>query len=125
MRKIWLALAFLGFLSVQAHAQWKPVEGKIKTRWAEQVNPDNVLPEYPRPIMERAEWKNLNGLWEYAIIEKGSHTPTSFDGCRESAKEWESRRNWFIAVLLMFLLLGKEKKFFCTSEPLTGKPMFG
>ena len=74
MRKIWLALAFLGFLSVQAHAQWKPVEGKIKTRWAEQVNPDNVLPEYPRPIMERAEWKNLNGLWEYAIIEKGSHT---------------------------------------------------
>ena len=80
MRKIWLALAFLGFLSVQAHAQWKPVEGKIKTRWAEQVNPDNVLPEYPRPIMERAEWKNLNGLWEYAIIEKGSHTPTSFDG---------------------------------------------
>ncbi len=80
MRKIWLALAFLGFLSVQAHAQWKPVEGKIKTRWAEQVNPDNVLLEYPRPIMERAEWKNLNGLWEYAIIEKGSHTPTSFDG---------------------------------------------
>lgn len=80
MKKLWVALAFLGFLSVQTYAQWKPVEGKIKTRWAEQIKPDNVLPEYPRPIMERAEWKNLNGLWEYAIIEKGSHTPTAFDG---------------------------------------------
>ena len=30
--------------------------------------------------MERTEWKNLNGLWDYAIIEKGKHTPSVFDG---------------------------------------------
>ena len=30
--------------------------------------------------MERIEWKNLNGLWDYAIIEKGKHTPSVFDG---------------------------------------------
>ena len=67
-------------LSLGVNAQWKPVEDKIKTEWAEQVDPNNVLPEYPRPIMERSEWKNLNGLWNYAIIEKGQPMPTSFDG---------------------------------------------
>lgn len=80
MKKLWMVLALWGALAVQLHAQWKPVEGRISTQWSEQVNPDNVLPEYPRPIMERTEWKNLNGLWDYAIIEKGKHTPSVFDG---------------------------------------------
>ena len=74
MKKLWMVLALWGALAAQLHAQWKPVEGRISTQWSEQVNPDNVLPEYPRPIMERTEWKNLNGLWDYAIIEKGKHT---------------------------------------------------
>ena len=80
MKKLWMVLALWGALAAQLHAQWKPVEGRISTQWSEQVNPDNVLPEYPRPIMERTEWKNLNGLWDYAIIEKGKHTPSVFDG---------------------------------------------
>lgn len=80
MKKLWMVLALWGALAVQLHAQWKPVEGRISTQWSEQVNPDNVLPEYPRPIMERTEWKNLNGLWDYAIIEKGKYTPSVFDG---------------------------------------------
>lgn len=61
-------------------AQWAPAGDKIKTAWAEQVNPANVLPEYPRPIMERSEWKNLNGLWDYAITDVATATPASFDG---------------------------------------------
>ena len=48
-------------------AQWKPVGDKIKTPWAEKVDPANVLPEYPRPQMVRSQWVNLNGLWDYAI----------------------------------------------------------
>ena len=80
MKKLWMALALWGALAAQLHAQWKPVEGRISTQWSEQVNPDKVLPEYPRPIMERTEWKNLNGLWDYAIIEKGKHSPSVFDG---------------------------------------------
>lgn len=63
-----------------ANAQWKPVGDKIKTKWAEQINPAAVLPEYPRPAMERAEWKNLNGEWAYAIREKGGVEPAAFDG---------------------------------------------
>lgn len=80
MKKLWIALALAGVLAGQAQAQWKPVEGRIKTQWAEQVNPDNVLPEYPRPIMEREAWQNLNGLWDYAIIKKGAAVPEKFDG---------------------------------------------
>ena len=67
-------------LSLGVNAQWKPAGDKIMTEWASQVDPNNVLSEYPRPIMERGEWKNLNGLWNYAIIEKGQPIPVAFDG---------------------------------------------
>ncbi|MDO5571329.1 MAG: glycoside hydrolase family 2 TIM barrel-domain containing protein [Bacteroidales bacterium] len=67
-------------LSSGAFAQWKPAGDKIKTAWAEQINPKSVLPEYPRPLMERADWSNLNGEWEYAITPRGAHEPASFQG---------------------------------------------
>lgn len=67
-------------LALCAQAQWKPAGDKIKTQWAEQVNPKSVLPEYPRPLMERSEWQNLNGEWEYAIKPVGEVEPASFDG---------------------------------------------
>ena len=54
-------------LTLTVYAQWQPVGNEIKTPWAEDVNPENVLPEYPRPQMVRTEWLNLNGLWDYAI----------------------------------------------------------
>jgi beta-galactosidase/beta-glucuronidase len=60
--------------------EWKPAGDKIKTQWVEKVDPSNPLPEYPRPNMVRSEWKNLNGLWDYAILPKGSVMPFSFDG---------------------------------------------
>ena len=61
-------------------AQWKPMGDKIKTAWAEKIDPNNVLPEYPRPIMERDKWQNLNGLWDYAILPMGQQEPQTFDG---------------------------------------------
>ena len=44
------------------------------------MDPQNVLPEYPRPIMERQQWLNLNGLWDYAITKKDAPLPKTFDG---------------------------------------------
>ena len=44
-------------------AAWQAVDGPLKTRWAKDVSPANVLPEYPRPQMVRKDWLNLNGLW--------------------------------------------------------------
>ena len=49
---------------------WQPVPGNLITHWAEQVDPTCPLPEYPRPQMEREEWLNLNGLWNYAVTPK-------------------------------------------------------
>ena len=76
-----MLFATLCVLSVTAaFPQWQPAGDRIKTSWAENIDPENVLPEYPRPIMERDEWKNLNGLWQYAIVEKGAPIPTEFEG---------------------------------------------
>jgi beta-galactosidase/beta-glucuronidase len=67
-------------VATSVQAQWKPAGDKIKTPWAEQVNPSNVLPEYPRPLMERGAWANLNGLWEYALTPLGAPEPQAFEG---------------------------------------------
>ena len=53
---------------------------RLKTRWADQVDPDNPLPEYPRPQMRRARWLNLNGRWQYAIRPKREGRPRTWDG---------------------------------------------
>ena len=79
MKKILFSAIALA-VSLAGYAQWKPAGDKIKTTWAEQIDPNNVLPEYPRPIMERKEWKNLNGLWEYAIRPTGTQQPADMDG---------------------------------------------
>ena len=74
-------LLLLSMLLVNiATAQYAPAGDKIKTKWADQVSPENALPEYPRPMMVRSEWINLNGLWQYAITEKGEKAPQSYDG---------------------------------------------
>ena len=80
MRRFFLISSFLTLFAIGSSAQWKPAGDKIKTDWASQINPANVLPEYPRPIMERSDWKNLNGLWNYAVINKGEHLPAEFEG---------------------------------------------
>lgn len=80
MKKFLILSLLLASLTTEVCAQWKPVGDKIKTQWADKINTSAVLPEYPRPIMERKEWKNLNGLWEYAITDLGKCTPVHFDG---------------------------------------------
>ena len=79
MKKLILSLVLLGAWTVAA-AQWAPVGDKIKTEWAAKVDPSNVWPEYPRPIMQRADWINLNGLWNYAITDKGNQQPSAWEG---------------------------------------------
>lgn len=79
MRKIKLLVLAMLFTST-LWAQWKPAGDKIKTKWASQIDVNSVLPEYPRPIMERAQWQNLNGLWNYSILPLGQQEPTTFDG---------------------------------------------
>lgn len=79
MKKSILVFVF-ALLITNVFAQWQPAGEKIKTAWAEKIDVNNVLPEYPRPIMERADWQNMNGLWEYAITKAGASQPEEFDG---------------------------------------------
>jgi len=66
--------------SAQAQ-EWKPVPGKIATPWAEKLNPASPLPEYPRPQLVRSNnWKNLNGLWNYALTPKDAAEPKAYSG---------------------------------------------
>ncbi len=39
----------------------------LTTVWGEALDPSNVLPEYPRPRLQRENYVMLNGVWEYAI----------------------------------------------------------
>lgn len=45
-----------------------PHATRLRTPWAFQaVGHPNPLPDYPRPMLERAEWCSLNGWWDYAV----------------------------------------------------------
>lgn len=73
---LWVLIASSG----AAQQDWQPARGPLMTRWAGDVKPDSVLPEYPRPQMVRKEWMNLNGLWEYAILPEQAGRPSQFHG---------------------------------------------
>ena len=78
-RHLYLAAAVL-IPAFAPAADWKPVAGPLATRWAKDVSPEKVHPEYPRPQMVRKEWTNLNGLWDYAIVPVEAGQPKEFTG---------------------------------------------
>lgn len=39
-------------------------EAPLTTSWTDKAG-TNPWPEYPRPQLQRTEWQNLNGLWQY------------------------------------------------------------
>jgi hypothetical protein len=78
--QIFAIIIFFCFGTFAASADWSPRQAPLMTRWAAEVNPTNVHPEYPRPQLTRADWLNLNGLWDYAIRPSSNAQPTNFDG---------------------------------------------
>ncbi|WLD13717.1 glycoside hydrolase family 2 protein [Planctellipticum variicoloris] len=75
-----LALTLSLFAGPLFAQDWKIAPNPVLTRWAKDVSPDKVHPEYPRPQMVREHWLNLNGLWEYAIVAKDAGQPTDWSG---------------------------------------------
>lgn len=58
---------------------WRPASGPLMTKWAKDVTPGNVLPEYPRPQMVRKDWLNLNGVWQLGFGKAGDKAPVGQD----------------------------------------------
>ena len=83
-------LLLLSAMSLAAQ-NYTPAGERIMTKWGEELSPENVWQEYPRPQMVREAWMNLNGLWEFAILQKASAEPSKYPGkimvpfCVESA----------------------------------------
>ncbi|MDT0433460.1 MULTISPECIES: PA14 domain-containing protein [Streptomyces] len=48
---------------------------ELSTPWADDVSAHNAHPEYPRPQLTRADWRNLNGSWQFAAAAAGDRPP--------------------------------------------------
>lgn len=79
-RVMFFCLLFPLAVFAQSESEWEPAENPLMTRWADDINPNNPLPEYPRPQMKREEWKNLNGLWKYSVVPVLTNRPQQWDG---------------------------------------------
>ncbi|MBK1881044.1 hypothetical protein JIN85_01380 [Luteolibacter pohnpeiensis] len=60
----------------QTSSNWQPGHATIMSPWAQLVDPASPLPEYPRPQLERSDWLNLNGIWQFESGAAGDATPT-------------------------------------------------
>ena len=67
--------ALLIFTAPPFAKEWQPKPAPLMTPWAADVDPEQPLPEYPRPQMVRADWLNLNGLWQFQEAEFGENAP--------------------------------------------------
>ncbi len=76
--KLTRSLVVAGALALLAHGAgaWAPKQAPLMTPWANQVDRNHPWPEYPRPQMARAEWLNLNGIWQYQPGAEGDAVPT-------------------------------------------------
>lgn len=52
---------------------------QLYTMWGENLDPEQVLPEYPRPQLRRDNYTILNGYWNYKITQEITK-PSSFEG---------------------------------------------
>ena len=86
-----LIAALMIAATADAASAYSPAGNNIMTTWGEAIDPSAVWQEYPRPIMARGEWQNLNGLWNYAITGADAAAPADYQGeilvpfCAESA----------------------------------------
>ncbi|MBZ0302725.1 MAG: glycoside hydrolase family 2 [Anaerolineae bacterium] len=75
VRILVLVIAILS-VGCQLEAQ----EPSLTTRWTADVTPETAHPEYPRPQLVRADWLNLNGLWQYALTGPDAAAPATYAG---------------------------------------------
>lgn len=68
--------------STVGFAEYKPATAPLMTVWGKSMTPETAWTLHPRPNLERSNWQNLNGLWDYAV------TPID---APEQPKVWEGK----------------------------------
>lgn len=56
-----------------------PENNQLYTTWGEQLNPEHILEEYPRPQLKRDNYCILNGYWDYCFSQ-ASDFPQQYEG---------------------------------------------
>src|SRR5947207_7057838 len=56
---------------------WQMKQAPLMTDWAQLVDTNSPLPEYPRPQMVRTDWLNLNGVWQFQAGVTNDPVPTN------------------------------------------------
>lgn len=80
VRQLFAAMFLTAAASALTAQAYSPAGDRIKTRWASRITPENVWREYPRPQMQRTDWVNLNGCWDYNITPLKSGCPDTWRG---------------------------------------------
>lgn len=63
----------------------------LTTVWGEALDASNVLPEHPRPRMQRDEYATLNGVWEYAIAPVNGEVDAETLAQQEIPSRWDGQ----------------------------------
>ena len=88
--KLFTTLAALAIAMNCAAQTWERKSAPIMTTWGENIDPENVWTEYPRPQMVRQEWLSLNGTWDFLKRTSVNH-------------EYESnKKNFFQKILVPY-----------------------
>ena len=63
----------------------------LTTVWGEALDASNVLPEHPRPRMQRDKYAMLNGVWEYAIAPVDGEVDAETLAQQEIPSRWDGQ----------------------------------
>lgn len=66
-KKLLIAVLFISAMAHMFAYAANSKENRMKTVWADKVTSENVWQSYPRPQLQRSQWINLNGLWQFAV----------------------------------------------------------
>jgi len=69
------------FLPMMTSAvDWKMAKASLTTEWGETVTTENAWKEYPRPQLQRENWTNMNGIWNYVVTAQDAKKPKNWNG---------------------------------------------
>lgn len=60
--------------------KWQRIKERMETPWANKIDINDPLGEYPRPQFVRPDWLSLNGLWDYVVHEDEKDDIKKFSG---------------------------------------------